>query len=231
MRLYQENKLTFLVLIILISLATPVLANGCAKLPAPLARSTDFQIFQTCNDCTYCNFTFFEPGDYFGVKYAGDTDDNWRYYKNLSSGNNSELGVYRYDYICGNNDNVETGCIEFEVNPKGTFVGENQDIALISQFGVLALFLTLGIVWNRNKWKMKTFFFISALLVSVITINSMNIIFGTSSGLYMMGQILLVLSISVTSILMAWFFVMMTIDLTQKFKKKKDDKWRLKDYD
>lgn len=227
----EVNKRGFYILMFLLVGTAIVSASSCATLDDPVERNTNFQIYQTCNNCTFCNFSFFTPSDTIGVDYVADTEDNWRYYNNITSGNSSELGIYRYDYICGNLEEASTGCVELSVTASGDYFDQSQPIAILSQMGFIALLVTMGFTFRKEKWKLKTFFFISALLMALILLNSINIITGSSGGLYSMGQIGLVIGITIVSIMVMYFLVNITIELTTYFKKKKADKWSMNDYE
>jgi hypothetical protein len=206
-------------------------ASGCGELEDPAKKNEDFQIFQTCNNCTFCDFIFFTPSNPYGDFYNADTDNNWRYYKNLTSGNFSELGVYRWDYICGNVAENLTGCIETKVTSSGGYFNEAQPIAILSQIGFIALLTVLGFSFRKEKWKLKSFFFISALLMALVMLNSINMITGSSDGLYDMGQMGLVIGIVIVAIMIAYFLINYTIEVSNYFKKKKKEKWSNGDYE
>jgi len=230
----QENKIAFwlLALFLVVTMMGFVSAsNNCASWSQPIQRNDDFQIWQTCNNCTYCNFTFHTPNDSVGVLYQASTNEGWRYYNNLTGTNSSILGKYRYEYYCGNSEQTTTGCIEFVVNSTGDYFDLSQSVVVLGQLGVVVLLLVLGFSFNKEKWKIKTFFFISALLMGIISLNSINMITGISSGLYSMGQSGLVVGITVVSLMIAWFFILMTIEAFQYFKKRKEDKWRIRTYE
>ena len=231
--LCQDNKLTkrILFLFLVITMTGVVSAYGCSALEDPAERNQDFQIFQTCNNCTFCDFIFFTPSDPYGEFYNADTNNNWRYYKNLTSSNFSELGVYRWDYVCGNPIENLTGCIETKVTATGGYFNESQPIAILSQISFIFLLTAMAFSFRKEKWKLKSFFFISALLMSIVLLNSVNIITGSSDGIYKMGQIGLVLAISIVGIMIMYFFVNVTIELLNYFKKKKKDKWSNGDYE
>lgn len=208
-----------------------VSSSACATLENPIQANTDFQIFQTCNNCTFCDFEFFTPSNPYGDNYNADTDNNWRYYTNLTQGNFTELGIYRWDYVCGNSVENLTGCVESKVTATGDYFDESQPIGILSQFGFMALLAFIGFSFKKEKWKLKTFFFISALLMSLVSLNSVNVITGSSDGLYKMGQISLVIAISIVSIMIMYFLINFTIEVANYFKKKKKDKWRMDDYE
>ena len=231
--LCQDNKpkKRIILLFLVVTMLNIVSASGCATLEDPIEREQSFQIFQTCNNCTSCDFVFFTPSNPYGVPYSADTDNNWRYYKNLSGGNFSELGVYRWDYVCGNSAENLTGCIESKVTASGGYFNQTHAIAILSQIGFISLLTAIGFSFRREKWKLKTFFFISAALMGLLLLNSVNIITGSSDGLYKMGQITLILGITIISIWIAYFFINVTIEVLNYFKKKKKEKWSNTDYE
>jgi len=228
-----HKKATFVVFsfLLVLTMVGFVNASACAQLENPVQRNTNFQIFQTCNNCTFCDFTFFTPSDPYGVFYNADTNNNWRYYKNLSSSNFTELGVYRWDYVCGNVVENLTGCVESKITASGDYFNESHPIAILSQIGFIALLTVIGFSFRKEKWKLKSFFFISALLMALVLLNSINIITGSSSGMYSMGQISLVIGITIVSIMIMYFLINFTIEVLNYFKKKKKDKWSMNDYE
>lgn len=84
-------------------------------------HSKDVELYQTCNNCTYCNFTT--------IKYPNSTNiltnvetikDGSYFYFVLKGGNTTDiLGTYTYVYDCGNAVEKLTGDIHFEVTNRG----------------------------------------------------------------------------------------------------------------
>lgn len=231
--LCQENKLTkrIFLLFLVFTMIGFVSSSSCGELDDPAKSNEDFQIFQICNNCTFCDFIFFTPSDPYGEFYNADTDNNWRYYKNLTAGNFSELGVYRWDYICGNVAENLTGCIETKVTSSGGYFNQSQPIAILSQISFIVLLTAIAFSFRKEKWKLKSFFFISALLMALVLLNSVNIMTGSSEGIYRMGQIGLVIAISIVSVMIMYFLINVTIEVVNYFKKKKKDKWSNSDYE
>ena len=78
------------------------------------------EIYQTCNNCTYCNFTKVKyPNKEVFLSNIIASEDGTYFYSNILGGNNSELGEYEYCYDCGNAVEKETGCLHYLVTPTG----------------------------------------------------------------------------------------------------------------
>ena len=98
----------------------------------PGKQGEDKLLYQTCNNCTFCNITSVTNED--GTTLLPNTafDQNGTYYsKVLKGGNLTTLGTYTYCYYCGNLVDSETGCIDFEVTPSGRQGSENIALVII----------------------------------------------------------------------------------------------------
>lgn len=82
--------------------------------------NSNIQLYQTCNNCTYVNFTKIAyPNGTVIESNVETTSDGTYYYYDLAAGNVSALGIYTYCYDAGNTVTKETGCLEFEITPSG----------------------------------------------------------------------------------------------------------------
>jgi len=108
-------------------------------------RSSDVELYQTCNNCTYCNLT--------AIKYPNSTNIltnvamnnlGTYYYYVLDENYTGVLGSYIYCYDCGNPYEKATGCIEFEITESGY---EKPDGVVIVLFTILFLIILCGMVW------------------------------------------------------------------------------------
>jgi len=86
----------------------------------PVKQGEDALLYQTCNNCTFCNITSVrnEVGELLLSNIEFDKDGTY-YSKTLDGGNTTTLGLYTYCYYCGNADESETGCIDFKVTSSG----------------------------------------------------------------------------------------------------------------
>ena len=115
----------------------------------PGTQGQDKLMYQTCNNCTFCNITGVTNED--GVQLLGNVafnQDGTYYSKVLGGGNTTTLGKYTYCYDCGNALDSETGCIDFKVTPAGR--DGNENIALFIILIVMIYAITLVSFFGRN---------------------------------------------------------------------------------
>jgi len=112
-------------------------------------QGDDALLYQTCNNCTYCNFTKISgPDNKTIMSNVETTKDGTHYSYNLDGGNTTTLGTYTYCYYCGNSEDSETGCIDFEVTPSGR--DGNSNIALVIILIVMIYAVTFISFYGRN---------------------------------------------------------------------------------
>ena len=87
----------------------------------PIEQGQSAELYQTCNNCTFCNLTqATSPNGTILVSNINFTQNPATYYFYiLNESNTTTLGIYKYCYNCGNAEQSETGCIDFEVTPDG----------------------------------------------------------------------------------------------------------------
>jgi hypothetical protein len=134
-------------------------------------QNTDVQLVQTCNNCTYCNLTSIRRTSPTALTLLNNvvmTQNGAEFNYNLSRGNISTIGAYKYCYDCGNPEDRITGCIDFNVTPSGEknilgffiiiilaaygvgfigFFGKNEWVSMIGGFAMMALLYHT--LWNR----------------------------------------------------------------------------------
>ena len=115
----------------------------------PATQGQDKLLYQTCNNCTYCNITSArnEVGNLLISNVAFD-EDGTDYSFILDGGNTTTLGTYTYCYDCGNLANSETGCIDFKVTPSGR--DGNENIAFVIILIVMIYTVTLLSFFGKN---------------------------------------------------------------------------------
>lgn len=138
-----------------------------------IKSGNSINIYQTCNNCTYCNFT--------AVKYPNKTIflsglDAIQYGTYFSypvlGGNHTLLGEYEYCYDCGNVVEKETGCLHYLITPSGLSQTTSQGLgSTVYLILMVILMFTFGIVGfklfkTENLWVLGVFLvFLSILLL------------------------------------------------------------------
>ena len=116
----------------------------------PGIQGRDKLLYQTCNNCTYCNVTNVQNQE--NITILGETQmttiDGSYFSTILLGGNTTFLGMYSYCYDCGNSVDSKTGCINFRVTPSGR--SGNDNIALIIILVVVIYAVTLIFFFGRN---------------------------------------------------------------------------------
>ncbi len=108
----------------------------------PATQGDTKLIYQTCNNCTYCNISRVTNQDDIVLVSNLPFDKDGTYYsKTLDAGNSSTLGTHTYCYDCGNTVESETGCIDYEVTPTGRDGSSN------IVFFVIVIVLVYGITF------------------------------------------------------------------------------------
>lgn len=85
----------------------------------PQQIGEDLEIYQECNNCTYCNFTRVMYGGENIFENIEATKDGTHYYFIIGGGNITEKDTLTYCYDCGNSAASETGCIDVPLTHTG----------------------------------------------------------------------------------------------------------------
>lgn len=121
----KEDKKRIRIIIILIIMGICIfLISGIISSASidPAIQGQSKMIYQTCNNCTYLNFTRIMNQD--NVTLASNiiaSQDGTFYYYTLTGAYTTTLGTYTYCYDGGNSVEKSTGCITFEVTPSGKY--------------------------------------------------------------------------------------------------------------
>jgi len=188
-------------------------------------QNTDVELYQTCNNCTYCNVTSVKQQSNTLLTNQVMLNIGTYYYFNLTSGNTSTIGDYTYCYDCGNSLEKGTGCIDFIVTSTGEKVGLSNSIIVIVFLIISITFLVLSFSFNKEHWLLKTFFNFCAVSMGVLAINSAKIIASESTNLGKMGTVGLTIMIAVLSIFFIYMFVYAFIEAIKSLKEKKGVRW------
>jgi len=142
MNMNKTINICLLLLVISMSLVSSISIE-------PIKQGDDATLYQTCNNCTFCNITkITNPNNRSIISNVEFVQDGTRYDYLLDGGNTTTLGDYSYSYYCGNDDDSETGVIYFEVTPSGRNGTDN--IALVIILIVMIYVITFVSFFGRN---------------------------------------------------------------------------------
>lgn len=169
----KKILLTIILGIFLITLVSASCPDGDDCIGGTEINSA-IDIYQTCNNCTYCNFTQIKyPNKTTFLSNIEATQDETYFSYNILGGNNTELGEYTYCYDCGNALEKETGCLYYLVTTTGFSQSTSQGIgSAIFLILMVILMFTFGVLGFRlftteNLWVLGVFFEFLAVLLLV----------------------------------------------------------------
>lgn len=181
---------------------------------------------QTCDSCTYVNLSSITyPNSTLVIYNSAMTKNGIEFTTPFS--NTNILGCYTYVVFGDKDGTLQSETIDLKVTSTGEEVGSSQTIVIIGILGAMALFFGLGRAFNKDKWKIKLTFDILAIIMALIAINSIRIIATESENLANMTQAGLIVVIAILGIMVAYFLIMMTIEVVGYFKKRRDMRWQV----
>ena len=130
------KQIIILIILILAVVGGVSLVNG--ESIGEFQLGEDVQIFQTCNNCSFCDFsrvmglnnrTLFK-------NIPAIKDENYFYY-DIDSLNFTDVGEYTYCYTCGNSVENKTGCLDFEI----TYTGGDLTLEMVILYTISIFFL------------------------------------------------------------------------------------------
>jgi len=184
------------------------------------AANTDINLSQVCATCTYVNLQKVKfPDSSEWYINTNMTKQGQTYYHPFT--NTTQFGQYIVT-TCGDLEETLTCAnYDFYITSNGQEFSASQALVLISFMGLVALLFATGLTFSKEKWKIKSFFYLSAVLAAVLLINSALIMFSTSTSLQLMGQTALILSIIVLSVYMLYIMIYYTIEVFHKVRESK----------
>jgi len=182
---------------------------------------------QTCGNCSFVNISQItyqkNSTTFLTAPVSMALNGTTRYTYNFCS--TEGIGRYVYDSY-GDPDGVTVPqSVDFFINPTGEQFDLIQGLMLVGQLSMIVLFVTLGLTFSKERWKLKSFFFMMAMLMGVILLNSTRIIAAQSGSLNTMGNMGLIAGIIVLIFMIAVIFIYFTIDVITSLKQKKERKW------
>lgn len=136
---------TILLIIAVIILTIMVMNFVSSESIGEFQLDQDVQIFQTCNNCTYCNFTrVMGLNNRTILTNLESIRDDTYFFFDIDSNNFTKIGEYSYCYKCGNTIGTKTGCLDFEV----TYTGGDLTLSIAVLYAVSMAFLIFLFILN-----------------------------------------------------------------------------------
>lgn len=105
----------------------------------------DVQLFQTCNNCTFCDFPrLMGLNNRSILSNLSAAQDGSFFFYDIESENFTEIGEFQYTYNCGNGVENSTGVIDFEV----TYTGGDLTLPIAIIYGMGMAFLIFIFILN-----------------------------------------------------------------------------------
>jgi len=133
--------------VLLFLLVITIASVSAASIGAFQLNIDDVELYQTCNNCTSCNFTrVMGPNNQTLLSNLSANKDGTYFSYNVDKGNFSNLGSHKYCYECGNEVALETGCIDFEISHTGRILTLQIALVYLVSLAVLVFlfFITLS---------------------------------------------------------------------------------------
>jgi len=143
-------------------------------------QNENVELYQTCNDCDYVNFTSIKyPNGTAFLKNIETTQEGTYYYYVLDSNYTNNLGTYTYCYEGANSYDSSTGCLEFEITETGNVFSDANTktfgYSLLVMLFFSSLFFIISTTFKdkdnsevNKKNRGARFFFIALSLVTAI---------------------------------------------------------------
>ena len=175
-----------------------------------------------CSGAATCTGTVLNPNDV--VLYNEETmvQNGAVFELDLNSTDTAQIGEYRLSISCTDGGNSQSKNLLFYITSNGEAFTSSQPLALMPMAILVLILFAIGYTFSKEKWKMKSFFYLAAVLATVVMINSTLIMFSTSTSLQLMGQTALILGIVVFSVYILYVLIYYTIEVFNQVKNAKE---------
>ena len=222
---FRSSNITNVLIVFTILLFLP-LVNSAQPSLGTFKKGDCISLVQTCESCTYNNISYvLYPNSSTALSNVQMTRDDTFY--NYTFCDTNIIGEYLVNGFGDEDGTKEVWVYDLKVTGSGDSVSTTQGFVLLAQFGIVALFFGLGRVFSREKWKVKLFFDLSALLMGVILLNSIRVVSAQANALNSMGEVGLYLGMVILLFLFMYMFIHALIEVFGYFKNKKKMKWEV----
>lgn len=137
----------------------------------------------------------------------------------------SQIGIYNWLIVCSGSSNaISEG--DYQVTSTGDALGINQSFTLFGLGIMIALFSIVGFSF-KQKWKLRLFFFMAAILMGILLLNSLRIIASQSTNLGKMMEIALIFGIIILLFMFLYLFIYALVETFNYFKRRDRNKWSI----
>jgi len=182
-------------------------------------------LIQTCSNCSFVNITSIQyPNSTQAIGQASMTKTGTSYNYTFCSTN--ILGVYIVSGFGDLDTQNEIWDYKFGITSTGDDFSDAQGNMLLAQIGLIGLFLALGFSFSKEKWKLRSFFFIIAIFIGVMLLNSLRVASGGSSTMSSMATSGLIIGIVVLSFIILYTLIFYFKEVFGYFKNKREIRWK-----
>ena len=188
------------------------------------AQNSNIELLQTCSVCGYVTLDSIKLPNSTILNINTNMTKVGSTFSYIFS-ETSLLGEYIYNTYYEN----YTAPVNFEVTVRGEKYTDSQQGLIVAQGIFVALFLALGFSFSKEKWKLRGFFFVLALFMGLLMLNSIRVLAGSSTTLDSMVNGGLIVGIVAVSFMAIYLLIIYTIELFHMFKNKKEMRWEVSD--
>lgn len=136
------------------------------------------------------------------------------------------IGIYPVQMFCWDSTYSFSEQGNYEITTTGQKVSLSNIVIVIAFLIVGIILFILGYTFDKEKWILKTAFYIFSLLMCLLAINSGSIIASESLGISNMSLTGLILIIAVISFMMLYLFITWMIQTFKQLKNKESIRWQ-----
>ena len=157
------------------------------------------------------------------IKMINGTSD---YYIPINKGNFSMLGEHSFIIQC--NSSTQTGFANgiFEVTKNGNIISSNNLWVIIVLIFLSSLSTILGFSFEKDKFILRSVFYLVGLLFGLLALNSTRIAITQSSSLESMNLSGLIILIPFIIFFFLYIFIIWTVNTFKQVKDKKELRWQ-----
>ena len=210
--------LLFSLVILLLSFTIATESLGVFK------QDETVRLLQTCSICNYVTLDSIKlPNSTLLIINQNMTKSGSSFYYDFSA--TDLLGEYIYNTWFGN----YTAPVSFEITTTGEQYSQSQFGIIVAQGILIALFIGLGFSFSREKWKLRGFFFVLAMLMAVVMLNSIRVLAGVSTVLDGMVNTGIIVGIVAVSFMAFYLLIIYMIEIFKNLKNKRNMRWEVSD--